>query len=176
MATIEKHKPVTDELKIPGAKFYILTAIVESNDLGGELGSLNAKYIDELITLMEKFAADAVACAVNNLNNGKEFQIGCYTISPVKKKKTNHKKINMANSVFPKGVRLFNKHEKAPDFILGSLVITPNELVKFCKENPDYLTEYQGEKQLKLVIQKTKAGGLTAVVDTYKKDSEPLPF
>jgi hypothetical protein len=89
----------------------------------------------------------------------------------------------MADQIFPKGVRLFNKHEKAPEFVIGSLVITLNELVQFCKDNPSLLTEYNGQKQLKLQIVKTKSGNLSATVDTYKKEEktftetkEDLPF
>jgi len=91
----------------------------------------------------------------------------------------------MSEITYPKGVRLFNKHEKAPEFVIGSMVITLNELVQFCKDNPDLLTEYNGQKQLRLQIVKTKAGNLSANVDTYKsekseksfiKDQENLPF
>lgn len=82
-----------------------------------------------------------------------------------------------SEKVFPKGLRSFKKNEKAPDFVLGTLLVTPNELVKWLKENPTYLTEYKGEKQLKLQILKGKEEGmLTFVVDTYKaapKQSEP---
>jgi len=84
---------------------------------------------------------------------------------------------------FPKGIRCFNKHEKAPDFVIGKMIITLNDLVQFCKENPDLLTEYKGNKQMALQIQRTKAGDLTAVIDTYKKQptetvgtADGLPF
>lgn len=73
--------------------------------------------------------------------------------------------------VYPKGVRIFNPHEKAPKFVKGSMVITMNELFKFCKENEALLTEYKGEKQLKLQILEGDKG-LQVVVDTYRKDSE----
>lgn len=88
----------------------------------------------------------------------------------------------MTEKIHPKGIRTFNKHEKAPDFVLGTMVITLNELIAFCKENADLLSEYKGEKQLKLQILKSKDGGLKAVVDTYKSEksvaNEPndLPF
>jgi hypothetical protein len=85
----------------------------------------------------------------------------------------------MSDVKFVEGLRLFNKHEKAPDFVIGSMVISLNELVKFCKDNPDLLTDYKGTKQLKLQLQKSKQGNLIAVIDTYKKDDkkdESLPF
>lgn len=85
----------------------------------------------------------------------------------------------MADQIFPKGVRVFDPHAKAPGFIKGSIVITLNELVTFCKENPDLLSEYNGQKQIKLQIQEKKQGGLMITVDTYKKETAPkddLPF
>lgn len=82
----------------------------------------------------------------------------------------------MSKQIKPDGIITFQPHEKAPDFVKGSMVITLNKLVAFCKNNPDLLTEYKGEKQLKLQILDGKYG-LNLVVDTYKKgdkDSEPF--
>ena len=39
----------------------------------------------------------------------------------------------MADKVFTKGIRTFAKHNSAPDFVLGELVITPNELFTWLK-------------------------------------------
>ncbi len=72
----------------------------------------------------------------------------------------------MSETIYPKGIRLFNKHEKQPDFVIGSLVVTLNELVQYCKDNPELLTEYNGQKQLKLQIIRTKKGDLSCSVDT----------
>lgn len=44
------------------------------------------------------------------------------------------------------------------DFIKAELVISLNELVKFCKDNPEFLTEYNGEKQLKIQVKESKSG------------------
>jgi len=85
----------------------------------------------------------------------------------------------MSDVKFVEGLRLFNKHEKAPDFVIGSLVITIDDLVKFAKDNPSVLTNYKGKDQLKLQLQKSKQGNLIAVIDTYKKESNSkndLPF
>jgi Zn/Cd-binding protein ZinT len=71
--------------------------------------------------------------------------------------------------IYVAGFRTFPKHEKSPDFVLGSLLITPNELFKFIKENSQYLTDYKGEKQLKCQILQGK-NGINFVVDTYKKE------
>lgn len=87
----------------------------------------------------------------------------------------------MADVIYPKGIRVFEPHPKAPSFIKGSIVITINDFVKFCKENQELLSEYNGEKQIKLQLQERKGGGLNIVVDTYKAKSNAetgsdLPF
>jgi len=69
--------------------------------------------------------------------------------------------------IYPKGVRCFPKHEKQPDFVLGAMVITPNELFAWLKENQHLLTEYKSEKQLKLQIL-TGEKGIYLTVDTWK--------
>ena len=74
----------------------------------------------------------------------------------------------MTEKVYPKGIRVFAPHEKAPSFIKGTMVITMNELFQFCKDNETLLTEYNGQKQLKLQLQDGR-NGLAVVVDTYKK-------
>lgn len=79
----------------------------------------------------------------------------------------------MSDVIYPEGVRTFKKHEKAPEFVLGTVIITPNELFKWLKENPQYLTDYKGEKQIKLQCLKKKDGGITFTVDTYKPKEKP---
>lgn len=86
----------------------------------------------------------------------------------------------MAQAIFPKGIRIFDPHQRAPGFIKGSIVITLNELVQFCKDNPDLLSDYNGQKQIKLQLMEKKQGGLSIVVDTWKKENKEaesdLPF
>lgn len=75
----------------------------------------------------------------------------------------------MANDkVLPEGIRMFAPHQNAPDFVKGSVVITLNDLVEFGKKNPNYLTEYQGKKQLKLQLLESRDGKPYLAVDTYK--------
>lgn len=74
----------------------------------------------------------------------------------------------MADQIQPEGIRFFPKHDKAPDFVLGTMVVTMNDLFAFCKANESLLTEYNGKKQIKLQILKSKQGKLYAAVDTYK--------
>ena len=82
--------------------------------------------------------------------------------------------------IYPKGLRTFPKNEKQPEFVLGSLVITPNELVSWLRENESLLTDYKGEKQLKLQMLNGDKG-IYFVVDTYSKQKQfekddNLPF
>jgi hypothetical protein len=79
--------------------------------------------------------------------------------------------------VFPKGMMAFKPNEKAPDFVKASVMVTPNELISWLKENSDYLTDYKGNKQLKLQLLENEKG-LYFVVDTYQptKQTTDLPF
>ena len=78
----------------------------------------------------------------------------------------------MADDKLPEGIRFFDKKTSQPDFVIGSMVITMNDLFAFCKANPDLVTEYQGKKQLKLQILKSQKGNLYAKVDTWKPDTQ----
>lgn len=73
--------------------------------------------------------------------------------------------------IYPKGLITFKPNEKAPDFVKGTLLITINDLVKFCKENTNLLTEYKGQKQLKCQILEGDKG-LYFVVDTWKPEKK----
>ena len=78
--------------------------------------------------------------------------------------------------IYPKGIIAFSKNEKTPDFVKGSVIINPRELVDWIKENPQLLTEYKDQKQLKLQLLEGQKG-LYFTVDTYKKTeiSTPAP-
>ena len=89
--------------------------------------------------------------------------------------------------VYTKGVMAFAPNPKAPSFVKGSVVITLNHLFQWAKENPQYLTEYNGEKQVKFQITEWE-GKFNMPVDTFvpsnggsqqtKKEEEALdlPF
>ena len=81
----------------------------------------------------------------------------------------------MANEkVYAKGIRCFPKHEKQPSFVLGAMVITIAELNDWVKQNEQYLTDYNGQKQLKFqILQGDK--GINLVVDTYKAGAKAEP-
>ena len=78
----------------------------------------------------------------------------------------------MADQTLLKGIRLFAPKASQPDFVLASGVITLNELFTFAKENPELITEYNGEKQLKLQLLKSKDGKPYIVVDTWKPQQQ----
>jgi hypothetical protein len=79
----------------------------------------------------------------------------------------------MADQILPKGIRLFNKKDNQPDFVIGACVITMNELVQFAKDNPKLLSEYNGQKQLRLQVARSQAGNLYMSVDTWKPTQQP---
>ncbi len=93
---------------------------------------------------------------------------------PDNKKVTNNlNNKKMANEqVFPKGIRCFNPAASAPDFVIGSMVISLNELFQFCQENPALLSDYKDQKQLKLqLLSSSKEGKLYCAVDAYKAET-----
>ena len=82
----------------------------------------------------------------------------------------------MANEskILPDGIRVFDKHANAPDFVVATVVVSPDALVNFCKAHADLMSDYQGTPQLRLQLLKSQAGKLYMTVDTYKKaDSGP---
>lgn len=70
---------------------------------------------------------------------------------------------------FPGGVRIFPRMDKQPDFVKGTITVSLNEFFKFCKDNPEMQTDYNGEKQLKMQILVSKQGKLYLSVDDFKK-------
>lgn len=56
------------------------------------------------------------------------------------------------------GIRGFNRNKNAPEFVLGSLIITPKQLTEWLNANSQHITEYNGEKQLKISLLKSKDG------------------
>jgi len=79
----------------------------------------------------------------------------------------------MADEKLLEGVRFFDKKENQPDFVIGSGVITLDDIYAFSKSNPELITEYQGKKQIKFQLLRSKAGNLYAKVDTWKPAEQP---
>lgn len=77
---------------------------------------------------------------------------------------------------FPKGIRAFKPRETAPQFVVTELVIDPKELVQYCKENQNLMSDYKGAEQLKLTILTSKDGTRHNIqVNTFKPKSD-VPF
>lgn len=82
-------------------------------------------------------------------------------------------------TIYPEGVRAFSPKSGQPDFVKGDLVIEPNKLFAWLKQNTELLTEYKGEKQLRLQILDGKKGLYVSVNNykpTEKKEETDLPF
>ena len=79
----------------------------------------------------------------------------------------------MSENKLPEGIRYFEKHQNAPDFVIDSLVITIDDFNNFIANNPDVLTEYKGKKQLKLQRLKSKQGKIYLSVDTFQPTAKP---
>ena len=75
----------------------------------------------------------------------------------------------MADTIYLEGVRMFPPTDGVPDFVKGSGVIAINKLVKFLKDNPNYMSDYKGEPQVKFQLLEGR-NGLYFTVDTYKKN------
>lgn len=73
--------------------------------------------------------------------------------------------------VFPAGVNCFSGQK---DFILADVVINVKEFYEWIKANHDYLTEYKGNKQLRLQVLKGKEKPYMAV-NTWKPKEQPAP-
>jgi len=72
------------------------------------------------------------------------------------------------NKVFPKGIRVFDKHEKAPDFVLGTVIISKKEIIDWLNgEAGQYMKPYKDDTQIKLQLTKDRSGKPMLSVDTY---------
>ena len=80
----------------------------------------------------------------------------------------------MIEKIYPKGLRTFPARENAPEFVKGTLIVTLEDLNNFAKESSQYLTEFDGKKQLKLNILSGDKG-LYFTVDTWKPNTEATP-
>ena len=83
----------------------------------------------------------------------------------------------MSENKLPEGIRYFEKHANAPDFVIDSLVITIDDFNAFVANNPELLTEFNGKKQLKLQRLRSKQGKIYLAVDTFQpKAKEEGPY
>ena len=82
----------------------------------------------------------------------------------------------MSETIYPKGLRTFPPRDEAPDFVKGTLIVTPSELNRFCADNPNLMTDYKGTPQLRLNILLNKNDrGVNLNVDTWRPDANQQP-
>jgi len=74
----------------------------------------------------------------------------------------------MSEKKYIQGFRTFPANRNAPDFVLGELVVTPDDFFQFCSENKEHMTEYQGKKQLRISILKGKEDSVQFRLNTWK--------
>ena len=76
--------------------------------------------------------------------------------------------MNENQKVFPQGIRTFKKNDNAPDWILGSMVVSLNDFFDWCKgEGAKYQSDYKGTKQIRFDVTMTKDNRPNLVVNTY---------
>ena len=82
------------------------------------------------------------------------------------------KPVNMETK-YPKGIIIFEPNENAPDFVKGSVVITPNDLIEYLKTIEEHATKYKGKTQFRFDLLEGNKG-LYLKHDTFKpkKDEE----
>lgn len=76
----------------------------------------------------------------------------------------------MAEKIYVDGLRTFPKHEKAPDFVLGTLIVTPEDIVAWLKANPQHGSDYQGKTQIRIQMTRSDKGKVNLAVDTWKPE------
>jgi hypothetical protein len=70
-------------------------------------------------------------------------------------------------AIYPEGIRAFSPHKSAPDFVIGTILITPKKLIEWLEDKPELFTDYKGEEQIKLQLLDGNKG-LYLRVDDYK--------
>jgi len=75
----------------------------------------------------------------------------------------------MANEKkYADGVRFFERKDNQPDFVLGSLIITPAVLQKWAADNKEFTSDYNGMQQVKFQFKMSRAGKAYLELHTYK--------
>lgn len=77
--------------------------------------------------------------------------------------------------IFPDGLSYYLPHHQAPSFIKGEILVQPQKLVAFLKENKQHTTP---KGYFKFVLKESKGGNLYLSLDTYKQvpaDKTPDP-
>lgn len=81
----------------------------------------------------------------------------------------------MTDKIYADGFRFFEKKDSQPEFVLGSILITPEVLNKWVNDNPELTQDYQGKRQVKFQIKKSKEGKVYVELDTWKPGGKTQP-
>tara|TARA_R100001443_G_scaffold13529_2_gene23541 strand:+ start:7489 stop:7785 length:297 start_codon:yes stop_codon:yes gene_type:complete len=73
----------------------------------------------------------------------------------------------MAEKIYPKGIMFFKAREGAPDFVKGTMIVTPKQFVEWAKTMSEHFSEYNGDKQLKFDLLDGN-NGIYAALNTFK--------
>ena len=85
----------------------------------------------------------------------------------------------MQEKKYANGFRSFEPKPGQPDFVLGAIAVVPEDLLKWCNENPELCGEYQGKKQVWFQTLRGKDGkSAYTKLNTRKQSGEKddLPF
>ena len=75
--------------------------------------------------------------------------------------------INKEEKIYPNGLVIFAPREGAPDFVKGTMIITPKIFLEWAKTMTEHLQEWENNKQLRFDLLNGNKG-LYAVLNTYK--------
>ena len=78
-------------------------------------------------------------------------------------------------SIMPQGIKTFNRHEKAPETVLGSMIMSIDEFIQWIKSDDvkKHYSQYDGKNQLKFDI-KTGKYGVFLTLNTYKPNGQQV--
>ena len=74
---------------------------------------------------------------------------------------------------YPKGIIIFKPNDNAPDFVKGSVVVTPEDFIAWCKENASASKDYKGKKQFKFDLKEGEKG-LYLQLNTFEPKEKPV--
>lgn len=77
------------------------------------------------------------------------------------------------DKIYPKGIMTFGARDNAPEFVLGTMIVTIDDLKGFFEEQKQHISQYNGKDQLKFNMLKGDKG-VYLVLDTYKAERAPV--
>lgn len=72
-------------------------------------------------------------------------------------------------NIYVNSIRCFKKHDNAPNFVLGEMVINVEEFIAYLQgEGKQYFKDYKGTPQLRLQVLQSDKSGINLRVDNYQ--------